>query len=79
MMATFVDLYDQAEDQRIETIGKLIMSRRSLCGVCVDDEPGKPERYVKKVLERFPAIELVDQSKGPVEGVVTLRFRPKAV
>lgn len=73
----FVDMHRLSEDQRIEMIGHTVTEHGKTVGVCVDDEPGKPERYVRKMQRRFPTVVLLDRIKGPVKGVVTLKFGPQ--
>lgn len=48
------------EDQRIAAIGSKAMVGQRV-GVLVEDDEdaGKPDRYVRKVVEKFPAVELV--------------------
>jgi len=77
IMPMYLNLGDQSEDDRIDTIGRAVVASQSLCGFCVDDEPGKPERYIEKLRARFPELAVVDQIKGPVPGVVTVRVQPK--
>lgn len=73
-MPPFFDAHNLPEDTRIELIGQTVMKLGAgrTTGVCVDDEPGKPERYVKKLTEKFPAVKVLSQSPGPVPGVVTI-------
>ena len=68
------------EDQRITIIGNKAMLGETV-GVLVEDppeDPGKPDRYIAKVIERFPGIELVYRDTylktegGPV---LLLKFR----
>lgn len=72
----YADLGDLEEDQRIDIIGQTVMRGRLVVGVCVDDVPGKPERYIEKLKKRYPGIRILDQFKGPVKGVVTIRVAP---
>lgn len=71
--AAYLDLHAFEEDQRIDMIGRSVMNLQATVAVCVDDEPGKAERYERKLKERFPGIRVLDVSNGPVPGVVTMR------
>lgn len=73
----FVDLHRLSEDERIAHIGHMVTEHGKTVGVCVDDINSKVDRYIKKVLGRFPGVALLDRVKGPVAGVVTLRFGPQ--
>lgn len=70
----FADLADLPEDKRIELIVHHVRDHGRTVAVCVDDEPGKPERYAKKLAEKGCLV--LEQLKGPVKGVVTLRVGP---
>lgn len=72
----YADLHNLAEDDRITLIGNTMMQNNYTVGVCVDDVPGKPERYIEKLKKKFPGIEVVDQMKGPTPGIVTIKLRP---
>lgn len=73
----FADLHLLAEDDRITVIGRYVTEHGKTVGVCVDDVPGKPERYARKLRERFPGIVILDTTKGPTAGVVTIRVGPQ--
>ena len=75
----FLDLHRLDEDARIDLIGRTVSEGKKTVGVCVDDEEGKPERYARKIRERFPGVRLESRLPGPVAGVVTLRFAPAGV
>ncbi len=78
MAKGFADLADLPEDRRITIIGQAAMAG-NVVGVCVDADHGKADRYVRKLLERFPDLEEAGRSAGPVAGVVTIKIRKKAV
>lgn len=73
-MPPFADLHKVPEDTRIKLIGETVMKlapgRTTL--ICVDDLPGKPERYVKKLTQAFPEVRVLSQGLGPVPGVITI-------
>lgn len=77
MPAGYADLSDLSEDERIEIIAHQVKQHGLTVGVCVDDEPGKPERYTEK-LEKL-GCRVLQQAKGPVANVVTLRVAPSDV
>lgn len=62
------------EDKRIALIAHHVRDHGRTAAVCVDDEPGKPERYAAK-LEKL-GCRVLKQSKGPVAGVITLSVGP---
>lgn len=66
-MAECFDLADLREDARIDMIGRAVM-RGKVVGVVVDKDPGKAERYIQKVQERFPAARVVGRGEGPIAG-----------
>ncbi len=73
----FADLADLPEDERIAAIARYVLDHWRIAGVCVDDEPGKPERYAKKLADL--GCRIIEQVKGPVPGVITLRVGPTNV
>jgi hypothetical protein len=73
-MGKFIDMGDNKEDERIDAIGKAAMLGNIVAFV-TDDEPGKPERYIKKLKERFPSVQVIDQFKGPVAGTVSVKVQ----
>ena len=73
---SYVDLYALEEDARIDLIGRSVMEGKKTVGVLVEDEPGKADRYITKLQEKFPGIRLEARAYGPIKGVVTLRFGP---
>ena len=73
----FADLADMPEDERITAIAHYVRDHGVTAAVCVDDEPGKPERYARKLIAQ--GCRVVEQTKGPVPGVVTLKVEPTNV
>ena len=41
-----------------------------MVGFITEDDPGKPERYVRKLNEKFPELRVLGLFKGPVKGTV---------
>jgi hypothetical protein len=73
----FQDLADLPEDQRIALIAHYVLAHALTVAVCVDDEPGKPERYAQKL--RAAGCAVIDRLDGPVANVVTLKVGPAHV
>lgn len=73
----YADLHTLSEDERIGVIGRSVMEQGMTVGVCVDDIAGKAERYARKLRERFPGIVILETTKGPTKGVVTIRVGPR--
>lgn len=42
-----------------------------------EDEPGKADRYIEKLLSRFPTLEVVNRFAGPTPGVVSVIVQRK--
>lgn len=71
-MTMLQDLHRLPEEERIALIGHYVLEHRLSVAVLVDDETDKVERYISKILALSPDL-LVEQLKGPVAKVVTLR------
>ena len=71
----FADLHHLSEDERIEMIGETVMSSAAgeVVGFVTDADLGKSDRYVRKILQRFPAIQIIGKKAGPVPGTVVVR------
>lgn len=74
----FADLSDYTEDKRIKLIIAAVRKMRpgQVAAVCVDNVPGKPERYRAKLLAACPEIKIIDQLDGPTADIVTIRVGP---
>lgn len=70
----FADLADLSEDERIAVIAHQVREHGLTAAVCVDDVPGKPERYAKKLTAA--GCRVIDQTPGPTPGVITLKVGP---
>ena len=70
----YADLSDLSEDERIATIAHLVRDHGLSVAVCVDDEPGKPERYAAK-LQKL-GCRILEQMKGPIPNVITIKVGP---
>ncbi|MGN6206034.1 hypothetical protein [Humibacter sp.] len=73
----YADLGDLSEDERITIIGRTVVERGKTVAVCVDDQPAKVARYIRKIRDRFPTIVVLSQSKGPARGIVTIKLGPQ--
>lgn len=73
----YEDLHNLSENERIKRIAHYVRDHGLVAAVCVDDEPGKPERYAKK-LKRL-GCQIHEQFKGPTPGIVTLKVGPTNV
>lgn len=72
----FLDLHRLEEDRRIEMIGHTVMEHRQTAAVVTDADPGKRERYIAKLRERFPGIVVLKEFDGPTPGAVTVTLGP---
>ena len=71
-MKGFADIADLSEDDRITAIGNRAMTGE-VVGFITDDEPGKAERYIRKLAKRFPKVVILDQKPGPVARTTLVR------
>jgi hypothetical protein len=68
----YADVADLKEDQRITLIGETAMKSGGEIAFVVDDEPGKADRYIKKLLTKFPQLKVVKRFLGPVKDTETV-------
>jgi hypothetical protein len=69
----FVDLHRLPEDDRIVVIGEYCLAHPTeRVAVPTDDEPGKPERYKRKIEKKYPQLRVEIVGKM-AKGVVLLR------
>lgn len=71
----YLDLGDMDEERRIDMIGQAAAAGNVVAFV-TDADPGKADRYVKKLLGRFPTLRVVERFAGPVAGTVTVKVAP---
>lgn len=71
----YADLADLPEDDRIRIIGTTAMGG-NVVGFFVDDERGKPDRYINKLLKWFPTISVMYRGPGPIKGVILIKVGP---
>lgn len=70
------DLADGPEHERIAIIGAQAEAG-NVVGFFVDDD-AKADRYIKKILNQFPSLEVMGRWFGPA-GSVLVKVRKKAV
>lgn len=76
----YLDTGDCEEDERIQKIGESLLclgkvKKDAMIAFVTDSEPPeKVERYISKLLKRFPGIRVVDRFPGPVQGCVSVRM-----
>lgn len=72
----YFDLHRLSETERIRQIGEAAMLGNTVSFI-TEDEDGKMERYLMRLFMEFPGLELVQRGKGPTEGAVWAKVRPK--
>lgn len=78
-MTPYRDIADLSEDDRIQMIGEKTMKAGKVVGFFVDDdslEPGKADRYIQKLQERFPGIRVTHRGPGLVAGTTLIKVEP---
>lgn len=78
-MLRYKSLSDLAEDERIDQVGRWCMNLLPghTNAICTDSDPGKADRYVTKLLAKFPDLEVDKILDGPTPGVVSIIVRRK--
>lgn len=66
-----MDLGGTGEDERIGIIGDTAMRGTVVAFVVEDNE--KADRYVAKLADQFPAVQIIDRFVGPLANTVTVR------
>jgi hypothetical protein len=81
-MVTAADLHRLSENDRIKLIGESVMNapagsgdKPPMNGFIVETEE-KADRYIAKLLKRFPGIRIIDRQPGPVVGTILVRVGP---
>lgn len=75
-MTRFMDVGDLEEDKRIDMIVHQARDHKKVVAFITDDIPDKPERYIRKIKEKYPEVVVFDRFKGPVENTVTIKVGP---
>ena len=72
----YEDIADNDEDERIRQIGEKAMVSKLTVGFITDSEEGKADRYISKLMARFPGIRVIYQGDGPVAETVLVKVGP---
>lgn len=76
----YQDLGDLDENSRIDKIGHYITAHKKVVGFIVDkgeECEGKGDRYIKKLLEKFPEVKFIERADGPVKNSEIIIVGPK--
>ena len=79
-MSKYIEASGMPEGERIRMIGRTVMKLPvgRTVAFCVDHENGtKADRYIGKLLELFPALEIKDRFVGPMDGVESVVVHKK--
>ena len=76
-MEGYENLYSLPEDKRINAIGNYVLNTGLTACIVIEDEVGKRERYINKLMEKFEGLEIMEQGIGPVEGTLFFNVRKK--
>lgn len=68
----FADLYKLNEDDRIKVIAHHVITHKSKVGFVTDDEPDKPQRYIRKLEALHPGLFNFETHPGPTPGAVSI-------
>lgn len=73
----YADLHNLPEDERVRMAGEHVQKTGQTGLIMTDAEPGKAERYIQKLRERYPDVAVLsDPVEGPL-GVRSFRIGPK--
>ena len=72
----YADLHSLEEDRRIDMIGHRCIDHKEVVAFVTEDDPGKAERYIRKLKQKFPGIVILDRFRGPIKGAVTVKIGP---
>lgn len=72
---SMLDLHRLSEDDRIRLVAAAIKEGKTI-GVLVDDVPGKPDRYLRKIRALVPDVQVIYRGPGPTPGAYTLKLGP---
>ncbi len=71
------DLYKLKEDERIARIAAEV-EKGGVVAVVTDSDPGKADRYLRKLQLKVKNLEVVGRFDGPVANTVTIQVRKRA-
>lgn len=72
----FLDAYNLTEDQRIVAIGTAAAGGKDIAFI-VEQDGEKADRYIKKLKEKYPDLEVTFRGNGPILGVETVKVTRK--
>ncbi len=74
-MTRAIDLHRLQEDERIKLIGASVMDAplKPVVNAFIVESEAKADRYVKKLLAKFPGIRIVDRGPGVSPGTIMVR------
>lgn len=82
-MTAYADIASVKEDDRIQIIGRTIMEgsrsesgKSKVVGFVVEDDE-KADRYINKLMSKFPCVNVISRGVGPVKGTVLVRVGVK--
>lgn len=75
MTPPFLDIADLSEDKRIDMIGHRAIDHHDTVAFIVEADGVKGDRYISKLKEKFPLIEVFERGKGPVKGTEYIKVR----
>lgn len=72
----FVDLHSMTEEQRIRLMAHRVMKHGEVIGFLVeldaDGKGTKGDRYIAKLSERYPTLQVMSRFNGPTAGLETI-------
>lgn len=63
------------EDDQIRKVGEAVIARppgAKPIAVLIYDHPGKADRYIRKLEERFPGVTVTECRPGPDDGTILI-------
>ncbi len=76
-MPPYVDIASLEEDKRIDLIGHTVIEHQKTVAFITDSDPGKADRYIRKLTERFPGLVVLEQFPGPVPNTIAVKVGPR--
>lgn len=79
-MPFYKDLADLPEDRRIEIIGRYVRINKKPVAFVVEtggSDEGKGDRYLKKLLDKFPDLKLISRFPGPIRNTELIKVELK--
>jgi hypothetical protein len=75
-MDAYIDVADFEEDKRIDMIGSTAvrLGAGKVVAFVTDSDPGKADRYIAKLLKKFPTLHVIERFDGPVPNTVSVKI-----